>query len=289
LNLKKRLYVVFSIIGLLIVVFGAFLYVSYFGALADDFEPRFRGFGVIGNYTDDVNSDVKLQSLSLTVIRADSFKVHLLCDFIYRDLEDYTYTFIVVLPFQITNLLYASENIAFQNTPEGSALVVSFCGVENSAEFKWSRVTAYFTVEQTFQSSNRGSYTMFFLFSGGINDTFYEDLKNQYGVYYSIGTAPFILRVSLPKGYILTTSFPQVSRGPNHWDNPITNETIVTSEWSFESLNLLNDVTVNYQNSNEISHYECMLFSSGLLLGIGIPLIVTSIYDWARDNERSKG
>jgi hypothetical protein len=52
-------------------------------------------------------------------------------------------------------------------------------------------------------------------------------------------------------------------------------------EWEFETLQ--DSVTIQTEDRGEILFYENLPFISGLLLSIGIPTIITTIYDAIRE------
>jgi hypothetical protein len=201
-----------------------------------------------------------------------------------------TYYFIFIFPFHVDRAI--AEPTGFMNftpTSTGTVIVARYLvdstgGATNVID--WIR--GNYSIEPTFTYDSKGSYVFNLPFSTGPSWGTLTPLFIQYGVH-SYYPESVSISVVLPQKYLVTSVFPP----PLQWNRYLSeNTTMQHLEWetSVPQTNIvsLNDETLTALNPDETARYSYYLFLSGLLLGIGIPLVVTTVYDRFKEGRTSK-
>jgi hypothetical protein len=272
----KHFYHIFILAGLLFtIVLGLEPYLILVNAPSYSFKPGFSGFGIARNET------VILPTMMVVGLGSDP--PELWFQYFFECEANGTYNFIFAFPFNITGQIGSSRNMSFRATTRGSAVWSRY--EVNTVSYGWqsAEVWGVFSIENTFQSGTRGSYTFILPFGMGISAEVIGDLQHELGIGFHTPDVNISLQVGLPSRFKIIGTFPPVSAGPNVWVTP-TNRSITTMEWHFEKLQ--DSVTINCEDQNEIAFYETLPFISGLFLGIGIPIITTTLYDAVKEWSR---
>jgi len=188
--------------------------------------------------------------------------------------ENGIYNFLFVFPFNITRIIDGTENLHFNSTPLGSVVWLKYHVAHGPA---YKRIFGRFSIQNTFQSGKRGFYMFFLPFSPGVHPEIIEDLQTKLDIGSTSLDMETYIQFSFPKRYQMTQAFPPMSTGP---DILPTNRTLVTVTWNFSRSQ--DSITVYCQDQDEITHYQNCQFYTGLCLGIGIPLIVETLYETAK-------
>lgn len=271
--IAKYFYYIFLLMGLLITFLGGlYPYYLYYSAPNYSFEPGFSGFGVARNQT---NILPWMMVVGIGVDPPD-----LWFQYFFQCSINGTYNFIFVFPFNVISKISATENMSFRTTSRGSAIWLRYEVNDISVGWASKEIWGYFSIENTFQSGTRGSYTFLLPFGMGIHPEVYGNLQRELNVPFHTPDTNITLQFGLPGHYKITGTFPPVSAGPNVWITP-TNRSIETVEWEFETLR--DSVTVQCQDPNEASYYQSLPFISGLGLSIGASIATRTIYDAVKE------
>ena len=123
---------------------------------------------------------------------------------------------------------------------------------------------------------------MFLLpFGLGIRQEVVRNLQINLGVAFHSPDADVELSFAIPSKYKIVQTFPQMESGPYVW-KPIQNRTLTGARWEFEG-RLSESVTIYCENPDEIFLYGSFLFLSGLVLGVGIQVMVRTLYDYTKE------
>jgi hypothetical protein len=269
-------YAIFIAIGLTTAVLGGIIYYQFVNAPNYSFKSGFSGFGIARNDT-DISPDRMIIGIGID-------PPELWFQYFFGCSANGTYNFFFVFPFNITDKRFTSENMSFNATPYGSVVYLRHHVDNVTSGWLFQEISGVFWVENTFQTGSRGSYTFILPFGMGVHAEAYQDVWRELKVGFHTPDARITLQVGLPSRFKLVNVFPPVSRGPNRWTTP-DNRTIDSVEWEFETLQ--NSVTIQTEDRGEIVFYENLPFISGLLLSIGIPTMITTIYDAIKELARS--
>jgi len=248
----------------------------FYGAPVYSFKPGYSGFGIFHNDTIIPVSMI----VSVVVNPAE-----LWFDYFFGYNENGTYNFIFVFPFNILGFYRASENMSTRSTPHGSAVWLQYRASNTSLGYMNHQIWGDFKIENTFQEGTRGSYTIILPFGMGIEPDVASDLQKTLEVPLYSGDVNVTLYVTLPGGFMPTTTFPPNSAGPEPYTTPF-NTTITSIEWNAGKLQ--NSVTIEAVDTGEKSFYDNIPFESGVLLAIGLQFMFTTSYDAIRKWGSSK-
>jgi len=271
-------YIIFIMIGLTTVVLGGIFYYRFVSAPSYSFKYGFSGFGIARNDTDIIPD--------MMVVGVGIDPPELWFQYFFQCSANGTYNFFFVFPFNITGKWFTSEDMLFNATPYGSVVYLRHQVTNVTAGWLSQDISGDFSIENTFQTGTRGRYTFILPFGMGVHSEVFQDVWKELKVSFHSPDVNITLQVGLPSELHLVNSFPPVSKGPNTWKTPY-NRTINSLEWASETLQ--DSVTIQTENTEEIGSYENLPFISGVLLGIGIPTIITTSYDaikeWGQFNE----
>jgi hypothetical protein len=303
------LFVFTSIVGLVILGLAGLLYFDGVGTTAP-FSPELGGFAIARNET-----NVLPYSMTMGLC-ADppQFRFDYSCMFNASG----AFNFVFVFPFHIKTMFspYKSmvgdsgfQNMTFKEAKWGSAVWCSFFVANDShSRDQIFTIVGEFTIEKTFQSGSKGSYTIFFPFdpvAGGIPSSVVDAPFKEFGIdsFQPLGLRYITLDIfGLPDGSVLTNAFPQPDRGPILGNCPgsTLGKPSTYVEWTLDTLlnsvnsvifapisgeskiysaSLMSSVILNYNDPQAVDHYSTDLFISGLFFGIGSSLLTTAVYD----------
>jgi hypothetical protein len=278
----KHFFLAFFLVGLIVLAFGIVFCFLYFGAPTDTSNPNLQGFAVLKNDT------ITPEAFGVTIY-ADPPQLYFSYFFRMESAGNYDLFFIFIFPFYIRESITSNYPLAINHTSTGSLILVHY-RMETGSENIPDNIDGLFSINQTFMSGNRGSYVLSLPFGMGLNFDTLLPLYQEYGSYsYQQNVT---ISVVLPKNDVPTSYFPTPSLGP-HYGAYYGNRTSSSLEWDssvpINDLVPLNDETVILQNQNEISLYSFYLFFSGILLGTGISLVFTVVYDYFKErHERTE-
>lgn len=308
-----RFFASFFILGLIILGIAGIL---YFQAVGQTYsvKPDLSGFAIARNET-----NVSPQSLTMCLnVDPPEFSFDYTCEFNKTG----TYDFVFVFPFYIKTMLsgYSSmignsgyKDMTFNATDRGSAVWCNY--TYDNASFMIPDIAGVFSIEKTFESGSKGSYTVIFPFdagSGGIPSSVVAEPFKEFGMnsFQPIGMRYITLQVcDLPSDCIVTNSFPQIDRGPVtgnslslfgnfpttyvEWQldtivNTVRSVTVTNfqSQEMIYSASLLDSVILNYNDQAAIDHFTIYLFVSGIVFGIGSSVVVTTVYDALKERHQ---
>jgi hypothetical protein len=273
---RKRFYILFMIVGILISLVGFSLYVGFRDAPTYSFTPNVRGFLVARNQT-------ITPTLMNIILGVDPMELYF--QYFFDCQANGTYDFLFVFPVQIVSTIATSMNMSVRSTPYGSAIWLHYYIADAVAGPgpKWhpeGQIWGWFSIKNTFQSGTRGSYSFLLPFTSNIDPSVTQDLFSQLSVNsYDPGTK-IILQFGLPGSHTILQTFPPISSGPDVWINPY-NQTRTTIEWNFDSLG--QTLTIQSEDPNEIGRYDFLLFLSGVLIGVGVPIATAAVYDHVKE------
>jgi hypothetical protein len=273
---RKNFYGLFIIVGILISTVGLYFYVLFVNAPAHSFTPSVRGFLIARNQT--------ITPTSMNIILGID-PMELYSQYFFGCEANGTYDFLFVFPVQILSKIATSMNMSVRSTPYGSAMWLHYDVADALAGVgpKWhpgEEIWGWFSINNTFQSGTRGSYTFILPFTSSIDPSVTEDLWGQLSINsYDPGT-PITFQFGLPGSHKILQTFPPISSGPDVWINPY-NQTRTTIEWSFGSLE--QTLTIQSEDPNEIARYDTLPFMSGILIGVGVPITTAALYDRVKE------
>jgi hypothetical protein len=272
----KHFFLAFFLIGLIVLVSGIGLLVCYSDA-PTSYTPNsnLQGFAVLKN------NNVTAGTFGVTIY-ADTNPPQLFFRYFFK-IESAGYNdifFIFIFPFDIQKLITSDVEDLTINHTSTSSLVLVHSRIDSTSEGFSDNIVGLFSISQTFMSGNRGSYVISLPLGTGLNYTTLQPLYQEYGSYsYEQNVT---IGVVLPKNDVLTSYFPTPSTSPLYGAY-FGNKPPSSLEWGSSvptnDLLSLNDETVILQNQDEISFYSFILFLSGILLGTGISLLFTVVYD----------
>jgi len=226
----------------------------------------------------------RARALSITTGPAElSFYYSFSCD------QNGTYNFLFWFPFKITSKTSSKVDMSFNATAKGSAVWLQH-QVDN-VHYGWTgqQISGVFSIENTFQSGTRESYMFVLPFGLGVPHELVRKIQMDLGVPFVTPSASIDLSFGVRRSYLITQTFPQHSVGPNTWTTP-TNRTITKVGWNPKGLS--DSVTIYCQNPNETAIYQSFLFIGGLCLGIGAPIVTTTLYDatkeWTKKSSKER-
>jgi len=274
--IRKYFYHLFAIAGILISTVGLSFYVLFVVAPAYSFNPNVRGFLVARNQT------ITPTSMNI-ILGIDPMELYF--QYFFGCEANGTYDFLFVFPVQIVSKIATSMNMSVKSTPYGSAIWLHYEVVDAAAGASpnWhpeEEIWGWFSISNTFQSGARGSYTFILPFTSDMDASVAEDLWGQLSVNSYDAGAPITLQFGLPGSHRILQTFPPISSGPNVWINPY-NQTRTTVKWNFQSLGEM--LTIQSEDSTEISRYGILPFISGVLIGVGVPITTSALYDWIKE------
>jgi len=263
----------FLTLGMIIAFLGGFipLYV-FFNAPNYSFQPNFSGFGIARNQT-------YISPLRF-VLSITTGPPELYFSYSFSCAENGTYNFLFWFPFKIVSEASSKVDMSFNATAKGSAVWLQY-QVDN-VHYGWTgqQISGVFSIENTFQSGTRGSYMFVLPFGLGVPHELVRKIQMDLGIPFVTPSASIDLSFGVRVGYLITQTFPQHSVGPNTWTTP-TNRTITKVGWNPKELS--DSITVYCQNPNEMAIYQSFLFIGGLGLGIGVPIVTTTLYDATKE------
>jgi len=220
----------FLALGITITILGGFipLYL-FFNAPNYSFHPNFSGFGIARNQT---HITPYLFILSITTEPAELYFYYS-----FSCAKNGTYNVIFWFPFKIISKASSKVDMSFNATAKGSAVWLQH-QVDN-VHYGWTgqQISGVFSIENTFQSGTRGSYMFVLPFGLGIPRESVQKIQKDLGVPFVTPSASIDLSFGIPRGYLITQTFPQHSVGPNTWTTP-TNRTITKVGWNPKELNV---------------------------------------------------
>ena len=255
---------------------GLSFYVLFVDAPAYSFNPNVRGFLVARNQT------VTPTSMNI-ILGIDPMELYF--QYFFGCEANGTFDFLFVFPVQIVSKIATSMNMSVRSTHYGSAIWLHYDVVDVAAGAgpKWhpeEEIWGWFSISNTFQSGTRGSYTFILPFTSDMDASVAADLWSQLSVNSYDAGAPITLQFGLPGSHRILQTFPPISSGPNVWINPY-NQTRTTVKWNFQSLGEM--LTIQSEDSTEISRYDILPFISGVLIGVGVPITTSALYDWIKE------
>jgi len=262
----------FLLTGLVIMFIGIATSYLFYSAPRYSFRPTFSGFGVARNST-NISPEMLVVGIGLD-------PPELWFQYFFSCSANGTYNFLFVFPFYVTSTYASKENMSLRATSQGSAIWLQYQVSDVSYGWESGEVWGVFSIENTFQSGFRGSYMFLLPFGMGIHPEVYGNLQRELGVTFHTPDTNITLQFGLPARYQITQTFPPLSSGPETWVT-YTNRTITTVKWEFETLQ--NSVTIYCQDPNEIAFYDHLLFISGLGYGIGVSIVITTVYEAVKD------
>jgi len=198
--------------------------------------------------------------------------------------QDGTYNFMFNFPFRVTGIISESET-AYMDTKNMSIDSTSTCTVISLSLYLVAgadeAISGHFTIAPTFLSGSRGLYTVVLPFGGiGGGSSFEVEDKIQreleVPVYTTDNDAPIQLCVTLPHSYSVTQFFPPITH-MNPYTNPFNGITVRALYWNFTYLH--DSVTVEYADQSQIGYYQNLNFLSGIFIGVGSSILLSSVYD----------
>lgn len=267
--LRKHFTSLLILTGSISMIVGTVSLTGYYYAPRYSFLPTPRGFGMASNQTN-------IQPTTLWVdIQANApqlgFRYYFQCS------TNGTYNFLFTFPFKVIRKDSSTPNMLFNSTSSGSVIWLEYLVEDVSTGWKPEEIWGYFDIDNTFQSGTRGSYTFLFPFENAIDGEAVHNIQRKLGVpfhtqYEQNGTLE--LQFRLPARYQIIQTFPPLSIGPVP-----TNGSITRMEWKLKTLR--QTVTIYCQDPDEMLLYQSLLFISGLGFGIGVPMFVDGIKEWA--------
>jgi hypothetical protein len=258
--IRKRFYVIFFLVGIIVASVGAVLFYGYANPPSYSYDPHYQGFGVAQNST------------ALPNIMVIGFIVdppELFFQYFYIAQTYGTYNFIFVFPFNVVSIIGDSGNMTVNSTNTCTVISMSLHLNESSQQI-WGD----FRIAKTFLSRNRGLYTIVLPFGRGINSEVFNKIQQKLKVPLS-PLADVELYASVPYSY--TESIPVIT-DLNPFINPITNKSYASLHWYFNG-DVQNSVTVMCTDQSEIDNIQNMTFWSGIFFGIGFSFILNTVYD----------
>lgn len=268
----KHFFLAFFLVGLIVLASGIVFYVLYSDAPTDTSNPNLQGFAVLKNDT------ITPETFGVTIY-ADPPQLYFRYFFQMESAGNYDVFFIFIFPFYIQESITSDYSLTINHTSTGSLILVHY-RMDSTGENLSDYIDGLFSINQTFMSGNRGSHVLSLPFGMGLNYNTLLPLYQEYGSYsYQQNVT---ISVVLPKNDVVTSYFPTPSPSP-HYGAYYGNITSSSLEWDssvpINDMVSLNDETVILQNQDEISRYSFYLFFSGILLGTGISLVFTVVYD----------
>jgi hypothetical protein len=261
--------------GAIIIGIGVFFYYSYAYPPTFSSNPYYEGFGTGQNGTVTPTSML----IELTV-----FPPTLYFQYNFVPLTSGVYNFIFVFPFDIkgdlpTRSLGGSilkpENMTFNFSNSGTAISLSL----NLTKMVGDTIWGNFNIAQTFLSGKRGLYTIVLPFYGGVGNVGFQNIAQNLGTSFYNPIPEVDLYVILPHAYSSSETFPPTS-GMNSVINFLTNKPITSLSWTFDdSGNSVNSVSIQCEDQSEIGYYGNSSFLSGIFIGVGSSILITSAYD----------
>ncbi len=263
---KWRFFFTFFLIGLIITSSGGvLLYFNYNPPTLSSANPYYQGFGVARNDT----ASPTIMTIGL-VVNPPEFSFQ----YFFEAMVNGTYNFIFVFPFNVKSIVGESKNMFMSVNSTNTCTVISVS--LNSSQLESGKIWGDFMIDQTFVSDNRGLINIILPFGNGISSETFDNIQRKLEVSLYSPDAPIDLYVSLPNSYSWTESFPSMT-GMNPFVNPFTNKSVTSLYWNFDKLQ--NSITIKCDDQFEIGVYGYLLFFSGIFLGVGLPLMVTTYYD----------
>ncbi|MDE1852586.1 MAG: hypothetical protein KGI38_02430 [Thaumarchaeota archaeon] len=213
----------------------------------------------------------------------DGAKSEMIVWFYHASHPNYTVTEALLTPFVITKMIPRDGNWSFANAGDNGSIIKTVL----SADSGENPVEAYFEFTNLVYSSDHGQYQIILPLSGGVNNLGLRpaitklNLSNNFDFY---GGVPTIVQVYLSDQDQITSSYPAYSvEAPQ----PFFSSTTPLKEVYYE-LPAGNSapVVIGFTNLDDIDNYQRSQNLGFLLLGIGIPLAVSSAFEF--EKERSE-
>ena len=274
----KHFFTLAFLIGLLITsAIGGGLFLLYRYAPSHSFNPNYRGFAIARNHTQSLIP----YTLSVQVfVSSEKPKLYFRYDFAVA--ENGSYNFILIFPFNVTQMIRSTESMNFNVTPYGTAIwtkrQITDVGIGWRGDYVWGD----FYIVNTFQSGTRGDYIFALPFFGGVGGSsdIIDRLQDELNVVWHSPDARVELEFVVPSRFKITQAYPRTFLGPDTLEIS-GNRTISRVQWSLSWPD--QQFTIFCQDKGEIAHYESLLFLSGLFLSVGASIIVRSAYDAAKE------
>jgi hypothetical protein len=268
-----------------VLAFGIVFSIFYFNAPTYTPNPSFQGFAVLKN------NNVTAEQFGVTIY-ADTNPPQLFFRYFFK-IESAGYNdviFIFIFPFYVERSIANYTNVDMTITHNVTySLILVHLRIESGPQGYSDNFQGLFSINQTFMSGNRGSYVISLPFGMGLDYNTLSPLYQEYGSYLYLQNVTISL--VLPKNGVPTSYFPAPSSIPLYgayyngrppsafeWDSSVPTSNLISQ----------GDETVILQNQDEISLYSFYLFLSGILLGTGISLVFTVVYDDLKERHERK-
>jgi hypothetical protein len=296
--IRKNFYGVFGIAGLLILCLGGLLpYVIYYTAPTYTTKPSdYGGFAIARNETNIIPQSI---SLSLNVDSSTAL-FNYGCEFTAEG----TYNFVFVFPFHINQITgplccaYLSPNSTkgfvgyntynISTTEWGSVIWLSY---ENTNDFIKPSIEFQMTLDQTFLSGCRGSYSLTLPFQENFIPTvMIQEPFEEFGFnsFEPLNCSMYLQVYGLPTDAVLTGNSPQLSQNLRTGSNPLISALDTTTYVTWNVKELDDNFIINYHSPSEVDRYQNLLLIGGIFLGIGTSVTITVAYDWLKQASERK-
>jgi hypothetical protein len=227
--------------------------------------PYYQGLGIAQNSTIMPNSlNIGLQ------VDPPAFSFQ----YSYRTQVNGTYHFVFEFPFNVISTVRESEIMSVNSTDTCTVISVSLNSTQGSGDILGS-----FMIAPTFLSGSRGSYTIILPFGNPYNSEVFGKIVQELGISPFQPDVQIELNIVLPQSSSGIESFPSMT-GMKPFIGYLTNKPTTSLYWIFDSIqNLQDSVTVKYENQFQIGNYEQLNFFSGIFIGIGSSILISSVYD----------
>ena len=194
------------------------------------------------------------------------------------------YAYFITLPYNVRaiNTTPRDEKWLVLNGESGSIVMVRFLHNQSDGGFESRRLVASLDIIEPIVQSNFGTYTLDLPLGGSLSpeiSQLVDELPTR--VPLMGNNHPILVSLNLPNGAFITEQTHSISRR-----DFINRTNTIYQSFDFP-LERLEPFFTQYFVPAEANRYERNLFSGGLLLGIGIPLTVSSASEYLR--RRSNG
>jgi hypothetical protein len=259
-----KLVVILLVFGIIITMTGAIVYIQT--QLTPNLRPH-------GSSPISFGFSARMQTDSLK-ITFNPLSQNMKIDAQFKLLEAGENHFQIILPYQVREVRAdeGSGKWAHKNTMSGSVMMGTFVYNPNSEGS--IRVRPLIKIEDSMVQSDRGRYILKLPFGGELPDDIIETRKLFRGASLRGGTFSLDIFIRLPENAFFSSSTHNFLLGR---DNDDGSELLHLKMERLEGLPI-----VQYTVPNEISSYENKLLMAGLLMGIGVPVIISSFVEWMR-------
>ncbi len=274
---NKKFYIIFFLIGSLVLSIGAVLILRYFYAPTHYYQPEKRGFGVAFNHTRLISPN--WYSIEIFVKQDVA---ELLFYYSFEVVENGSYNFIFVFPFDVIAKIESTEGMNFTKTPYGTAFSLKYEISDVITGKKGDIINGRFQIENTFQSGTKGEYSFTLPLASGIPSCpEIDSLNAEMGVWWHTPAGAVSLIFVVPENLRITQMYPLTNvTGPNTNYSSYYNITTTYVKWDLYWLE--QHFTIVCTDSDEKQKYEAILFLSGILISAGVSLLVKTGHDYLK-------